>query len=94
MAVDGVTLLTGAVGCLERAYAVAAELERYTVTFTRETGDLHLRAAVVRSDAFHLTQPSLVFVAPHQGGEWRWPVLAVTVTEGALTARLGPRLPD
>jgi hypothetical protein len=45
---------------------------------------------VVLADAFKMSQQPLMFVAPTERGEWRWPILSVTVTDGALTASLGP----
>lgn len=80
--------ITGVVGQVKWAYYVAAAINGYTVT--RVGPQWSLRATVVTADAFKLSQRPLMFVAPHEKGEWRWPILDYQLAEGALTARLGP----
>jgi hypothetical protein len=79
----------GASAWLRWGYAQAATLRAWTVT--READAWTLSAAVVTTDAFRLSQQPLVFVAPHQGGSWRWPVESLQITDGTLVARLGPK---
>lgn len=71
------------------SYYNAAALNGYTVTRS-ETGAWSLRATVVASDAFKMSQSPLVFVAPHEQGEWRWPIQECQISQGVLTAQLGP----
>jgi hypothetical protein len=81
-------VLTGVVGRVKWAYYDAALIEGYAVARTAE--EWSLRATVVMSDAFKMAQQPLVFVAPHQHGQWRFPILSHELTSGTLTARLGP----
>lgn len=80
--------ITGVVGRVKWAYYDAALIEGYAVARTAE--EWSLRATVVMSDAFKMSQRPLVFVAPHQHGEWRWPILSHELKQGTLSARLGP----
>lgn len=80
--------ITGVVGQIKWHYYVAAAINGYTVT--RNEGVWSLRGTVVLSDAFKLSQRPLTFVAPHERGEWRWPIETLQIADGALTARLGP----
>jgi hypothetical protein len=82
-------LITGVIGTINWHYYTAAAIHGYTVT-RAETGEWSLTATVVLSDAFKLSQRPLTFVAPHDKGEWRWPIQALQLTEGALRASLGP----
>jgi len=81
--------ITGVVGRVEWSYFVAAAIHGYTVTRSAENA-WRLTATVVQADAFKLTQTPLVFVAPHDNGAWRWPILSSTLQAGTLTAQLGP----
>lgn len=80
----------GVVGQVKWSYYIAAAINGYTVT--REGSQWSLSATVVLSDAFKLSQKPLMFVAPHQHGEWRWPItdLQLNKESGQLTAQLGP----
>lgn len=78
----------GVVGQIKWAYYTAAAVNGYTVT--RTGGEWSLRGVVVNADAFKLAQRPLIFVAPTDKGEWRWPILELDIAAGALTARLGP----
>jgi hypothetical protein len=69
-------------------YLPAGTLGAYTVT--RELGRWTLTATVVSSDAFRVAQHPLAFVAPHAKGAWRWPVDALSIVDGTLSALLGP----
>lgn len=79
--------ITGVVGHIKWHYYTAAAINGYTVT--RVDAAWHLRGTVVLSDAFKLSQRPLTFVASHEKGEWRWPILESTITNGHLTATLG-----
>lgn len=81
--------IRGVVGQVKWAYYMAAALNGYTVRRSA-TGAWSLRGVVVQADAFKLSQRPLVFVAPHDKGEWRWPILDFELQAGTLTARLGP----
>lgn len=80
--------MTGVVGKVTWGYYNAAAINGYAVT--RNGSDWSLRATVIASDAYNLAQRPLVFVAPHQKGEWRWPVLEFQMVNGSFTAKLGP----
>jgi glucose/arabinose dehydrogenase len=82
--------IAGVVGRIQWSYYNAAAINGYTVTRS-ETGAWSLRGVVVASDAFKLTQRPLVFVAPYDQGEMRWPIRDLALTpDGTLTATLGP----
>jgi hypothetical protein len=76
------------VGQIRWAYYVAARLEGYAVS-RDDAGIWRLSGRVVISDAFKLSQRPLMFIAPHAKGEWRWPILELTVDCGQVRARLG-----
>jgi len=80
--------IRGVVGQLKWSYYMAGAINGYTVERTGATWTL--TGALVMSDPFKLSQRPLVFVAPHQGGEWRWPVLALDVVNQQVYATLGP----
>jgi hypothetical protein len=80
--------ITGVVGQIKWSYYVAAAINGYTVE--RIADQWKLRATVVLSDAFKLSQRPLMFVAPFQQGEWRFPIVSCDVHDGQLTATLGP----
>jgi hypothetical protein len=83
-----VVSIKGVVGQITWAYYHAAAINGYTVTRSPE-GAWTLRACVVTSDAFKLSQRPLMFVAPHSQGEWRWPIEGYELHDGVVTARLG-----
>lgn len=83
--------IRGVVGEIKWHYYTAAAINNYTVT--RVDAEWHLHATVVLSDAFKMAQRPLTFIAPHAKGEWRWPILSSEITNGALTAKLGPPEP-
>ena len=84
--------ISGVVGQIKWHHYVAAAVNNYAVGHA--DGTWRLRATVVLSDAFKLSQRPLTFVAPHAKGEWRWPIETFEIAGGAmtgeLTARLGP----
>lgn len=80
-------MVTGEAATVRWGYYDAAVLGPWTL----EAGTL--TAAVRQSDTFRLGQQPLHFVVSRPHGEWRWPVLTTSVTEGELTATLGPQEP-
>jgi len=81
-------VLTGVKGLIRWSYYPAAALLNYRVVRNPE-GAWELRATVVMSDAYKMAQRPLIFVAPHNKGEWRWPIEGFELHDGALTASLG-----
>lgn len=70
-------------------YHLAATLRDLRITIPRtRTGARTLRASLVTANAFQLTQPGLTLVVPF--GKGGWPITAITVTAGTVTASLGP----
>lgn len=89
--------IRGVVGRIDWGYFAAGAINGYRV-HRCEDGTWDLQGTLVSFDAFKLRQKPLVFVAPHQDGEWRWPVQTLDVGEGMgpreLRATLGPQLPE
>jgi len=83
-------MLKGVVGHIKWHYYVAAQIEGYTVTRSKDRREWALSATVVLSDAFKMAQRPLTFVAKHAKGEWRWPITSMQVDAHRLTAKLGP----
>jgi hypothetical protein len=84
----GLTMpISGVVGQIKWAYYMAGAINGYRVERTGQTWTLAGR--LVMHDAFKLAQRPLMFVAPHKGGEWRWPILALEIAGDQITARLG-----
>jgi hypothetical protein len=83
--------IRGAVARVEWGYFIAAAIEGYVITRAGKgpSSKWRARATVITHDAFKLSQRPLMFVAPTKHGEWRWPVLTITVTAGRLVADLG-----
>lgn len=81
----------GVVAQIKWSYFTAAAINGYTVTRSADN-TWALRATVVMSDSFKLSQRPLLFVAPHQSGDWRWPIEEIDISNGAVTARLGQPL--
>jgi len=88
-------VIKGVVGLIKWSYYTAAAINGYTVTLSA-TGDWSLRATIVNADAFKLKQRPLMFVAPHDKGEWRWPIESIVLGQGpqqTVTAKLGAPAP-
>lgn len=83
--------VTGVTASLRWGYHQAAALADWTVTKTADGWSLV--ATVAASDTFRLAQQPLVFVAPHQDGSWRWPIVALQITGASCSAALGPKEP-
>lgn len=88
-------MITGVIGVIRWHDYVAAAIHGYTVQpLDRQGRAWSLRATVVVSNPFNLTQRPLTFVAKHKGGEWRWPIeqheMQTQHGTPVLTARLGP----
>ena len=87
----------GVVGRIDWGYFAAAAINNYTAHRVAN-GSWTLRATAISVDSFKIRQRPLIFVAPHQDGEWRWPVTTLDLGEGRgpreLRATLGPQLPE
>ena len=87
--------ITGVVARIDWGYFVEAKINNYRVRKAKN-GDWLLSATAVDVDAFKVRQRDLIFVAPHQKGEWRWKVRNLDLGDGhgprALRATLGPPL--
>jgi hypothetical protein len=79
--------LTGAAAQLRWGYYCAATLTTWTLDGTT----LALAATIVTSNPTWLSQRPLGFVITDAHGVWTWPILELQITDGALSARLGPR---
>lgn len=89
--------IRGVVGRIDWGYFSAGAINGYRLHRNADdTWALH--GTLVSFDAFKIRQRPLVFIAPHQDGEWRWPVKTVDLGEGhgprELRATLGPQLPE
>jgi hypothetical protein len=89
--------IRGIVGRIDWGYFVAAAINNFSVTPLAD-GSWSLHATVVTFDAFKLRQKPLVFIAPHQSGEWRWPIRTIDLGDGSgpreMRATLGQQLPE
>lgn len=89
--------IRGVVGRIEWGYFAAAAINGYTVR-QLEDGGWTLHGTAINVDAFKIRQRPLRFVAPHQDGEWRWPIRSLDLGDGdgprELQATLGPQLPE
>lgn len=86
-------VITGVVGRIKWGYYIAADVNGYTVTRSQDQV-WNVRGVVVNADAYKMAQRPLMFVAPHNQGDWRWPIQDIQIVAGTLTARLGSPLPD
>jgi hypothetical protein len=82
--------ITGVHASVRWQYFVAAQLRGYVVTFDQAAKQWSVVATVAESDAFAMTQTPLLFIAPFQQGEWRWPITRASITNRRLFAELGP----
>lgn len=80
-------MFRGVVGSIKWAYFTAAAINGYAVA--RVGTSYRLRGTVVLSDAYNLTQRPLFFIAPFQGGEFRWPIENMEIRAGTIEATLG-----
>jgi len=89
--------IRGVVGRIDWGYFAAAAINGYSARQLAD-GAWALHATVVTFDAFKIRQRPLVFIAPHQDGEWRWPVRTIDLGDGPgpreLHATLGQQLPE
>lgn len=82
--------MTGAEGELKQAYFRAATLGAWSFTGDRAGGTF--TAHVLATDTFRLEQPGLSVVVPYgTHGALRWPILAMHIANGSLTATVGAR---
>jgi hypothetical protein len=85
-------VIRGVVGHIRWHRFPAAVIEGYRVTRSAK-GEWSLSATVVSVNAYNCRQLPLTFVAPHDRGEWRWPIRTPIVIERApfaLAVALGP----
>lgn len=80
--------LAGVDGTILWSYYEAAKVANYTAT--RVEDGWQLRATVLLADKFKMAQRPLLFVVTHASGQWKWLIHQCQITEGQLTARLGP----
>lgn len=73
--------ISGVVGKIDWSYYAAAAINGYRVTVSK-SGDWTLSATVITANAFNLTQRPLVFIAPTNGGEWRWRIRTIRFPDG------------
>lgn len=85
-------MLKGVKGQIKWGYHCAAEVNGYTVTCSKPDRKWALHATVTTADDMKLSQAPLVFVAPHQGGEWRWPIETLERNGNTVAASLGAPL--
>jgi len=87
-------VIRGSVGVIKWSYYNAAAIEGYTVNATKD-GRWSLHCRILNSDSFKMRQRPLIFVAPHQHGEWRWPIYheTMSITGDRMQADLGQPLP-
>lgn len=67
-------MITGVVGQIRWQRFPAAVIEGYRVTRAKNGAWALASATVISANAFNLRQTPLIFVAPVEGGEWRWPI--------------------
>lgn len=84
-------MLTGAVGQIQWGYYLAAQVHAYAVARDAVSRRWSLTGTVVLPNAYNLAQRPLFFVVPRAKGDaWRWPIQALTLTDGRLAATLDP----
>lgn len=79
--------VTVAEGRLRWGYHLAGTVRGGTVTCT--DGAWSLVGTVAETDAYRLAQRPLSFVVMVKSGAWTWPIEALQIANGTLTARLG-----
>lgn len=93
----GQAVIRGVVGQIKWAYYVAAGVEGFTVVRNATPAPRpgvparwSMTARIVGSDPYKMAQRPLLFVAPHAKGRWVWPIEDFVITDGTMTAKLGP----
>ena len=81
--------VAGVEGELRWSYHRAAVLGAWSIV--RDPAGRVLTAIVVSQDTYRVSQRPLVFVAPHGTHAWTWPIETLQLSDGTLTARLGPQ---
>lgn len=81
------TTFRGVRGELRWAYHEAGIVRDWVITGDGRQRTLTGRVEAV--NAFRVSQRPLVFVVPRRR-PWRWPIDTLQMTDGTLTARLGP----
>jgi len=80
--------VSGVAGFLRNGYFLAGTLGPWTVT--RSESAWTLTAAILKTDAFRVSQRPLRFVATHAKGAWVWPIVELHISGASLNAVLGP----
>jgi hypothetical protein len=81
--------ITGVEGELRQGYFVAATLGAWSFVGTKEGGTV--TGSVLTSNAFRLEQPGISVVVPVGKGNIRWPIQAMQIANGTLSATVGER---
>lgn len=82
--------IRGVIARITWSYYTCAAIHGYTVRVNKKTRAGSLRATIVESDAFKLTQRPLEFVAPIHKGTMRWEIVSHSISNGTVTATLAP----
>lgn len=83
--------LSGVEGGVKQGYFPVVTLGAWSFEGERDGGTFTAREARV-TDAFRIHQPGLSVVVPFgQAGSLRWPILAMQITDGVLSATVGAR---
>lgn len=81
--------IKGQTAVLRWGYHVAAQLGPWSVVVTPERSTV--TADIVQRDEYKSSQQPLKFVVERPGGhDWVWPIESAQMTDGTLTASLGP----
>lgn len=85
-------MLKGVNGLIKWHYHTAAVINGYTVACSKPDRQWSMRATVTTVDDFKLAQTPLIFVATHQGGEWRWVIQTLAREGNTVSASLSAPL--
>jgi hypothetical protein len=86
---EGPVTLRGQEATVVWGFRTAAVVTSWTAARTPQ-GQWTLQAIVSRADPYQLRQRPLKFTAPRIGGYFCWPIVAVSLGAGTLSASLGP----
>jgi hypothetical protein len=81
--------IRGAHGLVKSTYLTAAVITGFVVARDTLTGAWMVRGTASACDAYLLNQPPHVFVIPHKGGAWQWPIESLRINAPHFEARLG-----
>lgn len=86
----GSVTLNGKDAVIRWGYYPAVTVTNWQATLVGEDR-WQVTGTVASSDVSRVSQRPLTFVVRHAKGFWRWPVDALQVVDGTLTASLGPQ---